>query len=102
MPAERPLFIPLKREYFAAFERGEKTEEFRLLGPRWNEKTVWTGRAVVLSFGYGKARRLRGVVSSMRIECDTAKVPGFRECYGAQAYGPVMCIGIEIEHGGRA
>lgn len=102
MPEERPLFIPLKREHFDAFEAGTKREEYRLLGPRWNERTARIGRAVVLSCGYGKARRLRGIVRSVRIEHDTAKLPGFRECYGARPYGPALCIGIELEQGGRA
>ena len=31
----KPLFIPLKAEFFNAFERGEKTAEYRVYGPRW-------------------------------------------------------------------
>lgn len=34
----KPLFIPIKREFFEAFERGDKTHEYRLYGPRWNER----------------------------------------------------------------
>lgn len=60
-PEELPaLFIPLKTEYFEAFESGLKTDELRLYGPRWNELTCVPGRAVVLSKGYGKKSRLRG------------------------------------------
>ena len=93
----KPLFIPLKAEYFEAFERGEKKEEYRIYGPRWNEKTCAIGRAVVLSYGYGKKRRLRGVVVSFRIEYDTYKLPGWAGCYGLNDYGPAACIGIKVE-----
>jgi hypothetical protein len=30
----KPLFIPLKAEFFEAFERGEKDTEYRVYGPR--------------------------------------------------------------------
>ena len=45
------LFIPLKTAYFEAFRAGTKTVEFRLYGPRWNERTCPVGRSVVLSKG---------------------------------------------------
>lgn len=63
---EKPLFIPLKREWFLAFERGEKAEEFRPDVPRWSERVARIGRPVVLSFGYGKQRRLTGVITGHR------------------------------------
>lgn len=58
----KPLFIPLKSEFYEAFERGDKHSELRLYGPRWNEKTCPAGRPVILSKGYGKQNRLQGVV----------------------------------------
>lgn len=57
---EPPLFIPLKAEFFEAFQAGTKTEELRRYGPRWNERTCRVGRAVVLSRGYGRQARLQG------------------------------------------
>lgn len=39
----KSLFVPLKKEYYEAFECGEKTVEYRAYGPRWNEKTCWVG-----------------------------------------------------------
>lgn len=63
MGNEKPLFIPLCREWFERFERGEKTTEYRVYGPRWNERTCRIGRPVVLSMGYGKARRLHGKIT---------------------------------------
>jgi hypothetical protein len=58
----KPLFIPLKSEFFYRFKSGDKKSELRLYGPRWNEKTCAVGRSVVLSKGYGKGERLTGVV----------------------------------------
>jgi len=58
----KPLFVPLKTEYFEAFASGKKTEELRAYGPRWNEKTCMAGRDVVLSKGYGKQSRMTGRV----------------------------------------
>lgn len=63
----KPLFIPLKKEYFYAFKDGSKTKERRLYGKRWNFKTCPLGRDVVLSKGYGKYERLCGyVVGTMK------------------------------------
>lgn len=56
----KPLFIPLKTEYYEAFKSGDKTEELRAYGARWNENTCQIGREVVISKGYGKANRMKG------------------------------------------
>ena len=52
----KPLFIPLKRIYFEAFARREKSVEVRRYGPRWNERVCSPGRKVILSCGYSGAR----------------------------------------------
>lgn len=64
---EKPLFVPLKAEYYEAFEDGSKTVEYRRYGRGWNERTCRVGKAVVLSYGYGKARRLNGIVTGFKI-----------------------------------
>ncbi len=93
-----PLFVPLKRAFFEAFERGEKREEFRIYGPRWNEITCAIGRPVVLSLGYGKARRLRGRVVSFKRDRHPILIPGWLECYGQKPGAEVAaCIGIQID-----
>lgn len=56
----KPLFIPLKTEYFVAFADGSKRDELRRYGRRWNEKTCKVGRDVILSKGYGKKNRMPG------------------------------------------
>ena len=62
----RPLFIPLNTEYFEQFENGIKTVEYRRYGNRWNLRKCFPGRPVILSCGYGKQRRLSGVVKSFK------------------------------------
>jgi hypothetical protein len=62
----KPLFVPLKTEYYDAFASGSKREELRRYGPRWNERTCAVGREVVLSKGYGKQHRITGRVSRFK------------------------------------
>ena len=58
----KPLFIPLKTEHWNNFVYGTKDTEYRLEGPRWNSKTCYEGRPVILSKGYGKKHRIRGTI----------------------------------------
>ena len=57
-----PLFIALKTEFFESFRSGEKTEELRTYGPRWNERTCTPGRPATLSRGYGRHERIAATV----------------------------------------
>jgi len=63
----KPLFIPLNREYYEQFERGEKAFEMCKFGPRWNHGTCLAGRKATISLGYGKARRMSMVVTEVRV-----------------------------------
>lgn len=79
---EKPLFVPLKKEYFLAFKSGTKHSEFRKEGPRWNDRTCRVGREVILSNGYGKHNRLHGkIIATSTIEDCT--FPDFCRIYGA-------------------
>lgn len=60
---EKPLFIPLKTEWFRMFEDGTKDTEYRAYGPRWNENTCRVGRAVTVSHGYSGKRLGRHVAA---------------------------------------
>lgn len=98
--SEKPLFLPLKAKYFDAFARGEKTDELRKYGPRWNEQTCKPGRAVVLSRGYGKADRLRGVITGFKPQLGST----FGSTYKAailEVYGTldiwIACFSIEVQ-----
>lgn len=64
--SDKPLFIPLRKQWFDAFASGEKVEEYRPYGPRWNEKTLWIGRAAVIANGYSGPGRLNRVVAGLR------------------------------------
>jgi len=97
MGNERPLFIPLKREYFEAFLSGKKREEFRPYGPRWNERTCRIGRRVVLSLGYGKANRLSGTVVSFDLSGGQTQTPAWLACYGGKGYTTAACIGVQLD-----
>lgn len=92
---EKPLFIPLAAKWFEAFERGEKGEEYRINGPRWNAQTCRVGREVVLSYGYGKARRLTGRVSSFKLVSPDHH-PSIREVW-PDAGMTIAAIGITLD-----
>ena len=92
---EKALFIPLKREFFEAFKRGEKVFEYREYGARWNVETCRVGRAGTLAIGYGKAQRLHGVVASFKIDISPYKLPGWCACYGDSNKSAAV-IGIRL------
>ena len=88
--------MPLKEEHFEEFESGVKTTEYRLPGPRWNEKTCRIGRRVTLSCGYGKQRRLHGVITGFYYYKRPEDLPGFVACYGPGAT-EAACIVIQLD-----
>ena len=94
---ERPIFIPLRSEYYDAFADGSKTEELRLYGPRWNERTCAVGRAVTLSKGYGKKNRMIGQVVKFKKQHGTTFGSRYKEsirsCYGTLDIW-IACISI--------
>lgn len=91
---EKSLFIPLKAEHYDRFASGEKTEEFRKYGPRWNEKTCTPGRKVTLSRGYGKKDRLHGVITHSHRLLHPLP-PAFVQIFGPAT--PCLVIGIKLD-----
>ena len=89
---DKPLFIPLKREFYEAFKSGAKDTEYRRYGPRWNIKTCFMGRPVVLSLGYGKKNRMTGVVKAFALRYMDNK--DWLKCYGSP--GDAACIQIQV------
>jgi hypothetical protein len=59
----KPLFVPLRTEFFEQFKNRTKSTEYRLYGSRWNERHCSPGRRVTLSHGYGKHARLYGQIN---------------------------------------
>ena len=88
---DKPLFIPLKTEYYEAFCDGSKTEEYRRYGARWNENTCRIGRRGTLSKGYGKHARCSGVIIGFeKREMDSK---AWLDCYGEPGTAAVIQIG---------
>lgn len=56
------LFVPLAGPPFAAFYNGVKTVEVRQDAPRWSDKHVFPGRAVLLRRGYSTPDELARTV----------------------------------------
>lgn len=87
----KPLFVPLIKEWFDAFASGRKRVEYRLHGPRWNKRVCYDGRAVVLANGYGWPR-LFGRITH------TVIVPAHRVPKAAQAiFGNRELIRIHVD-----
>jgi len=94
---ERPLFIPLKTEYYEAFVSGEKIVEYRKYGPRWNAEVCKIGRKVIISKGYGKQNRKTGVISGFgRIQFKDAP-PTVSDVYPL-GEPDIAAIGIRLDH----
>lgn len=96
---DKPLFIPLKTEYYEDFLSGDKGIEFRRYGPRWNEQTCVRGRKLVLSKGYGKKNRVEGVVGGFWKKHIDDMDPALREVLLSlypEGLGFVACIGVKL------
>jgi hypothetical protein len=91
----RPLFIPLRKEWFSAFQAGTKTTEFRAYGPRWNEHTCRVGRPATLSLGYSGPRISRVVSSFKTLEWHLAPTEA-RAIYPDAAF--IAAIGLTEPH----
>lgn len=95
---ERPLFIPLRREWFDQFEDGRKDTEYRVHGPGWNERTCRVGRRVTLSCGYGKHRtRLTGTITQFEVLPAAQAHPAFREIYPTAPEAAAIRIRVDRE-----
>ncbi|MGC8520184.1 MAG: hypothetical protein ACP5P4_16965 [Steroidobacteraceae bacterium] len=73
--SDKPLFVPLKTQYFRAFEAGIKTIEYRRAGPLWNERRCWIGRPVTLSHGYSGSRLYTRIKSVQRVPASVLPDP---------------------------
>lgn len=95
----RPLFILLKREFWEAFRDGVKVgmEEFRPYGRRWNERTCFVGRRVILSLGYN-GPRLMGVIERFRVSLEPTRTEAWASCGYAQKHPGVPAACIRIPH----
>lgn len=95
MQAEPNLFIPLKKEWYRAFELGAKNTEFRAYGPRWNERTCRPGRKATLSCGYSGPRIERTVATFQKLPFSEAPAVA-RVIYPNAEF--IAAIGFECAH----
>lgn len=87
----RPMmFVPLRGVWFDAIACGEKTDEWRRVGPRFNFETCRPGREIILSRGYSGARlRVRILSVTGRMSNENPAASGI--------YGPdVPCIVLSL------
>lgn len=90
----KPIFIPLKSEYYQAFLDGSKRIEYRRAGVgQFTLAKCTPGRDVTLSKGYGRRDRIRGTVVRSWIEHHEHPAGAIAACYGHQ---PIDIIAIEI------
>ncbi len=97
--SDKPLFIPLRREYYDVFVSGQKTVEYRQYGPRWNERTCLVGRDVTISLGYGTAHRRSGVITGFEVlpmPSNAISSDQWRSIFGKNS-GTAACITIKLE-----
>ena len=89
--SQKPLWIPLKTEYFLAFESGEKKVEYRLYGSQWTERTITPGRPAVLGHGYS-GRRLTATVTKFETRIMDTQIYGKGKriaCIHLKVHGPI-------------
>jgi len=90
MSEVRPLFIPLARKWFDAFASGEKNQEWRRYGARWNERVCAMGRPVLLSLGYTRTRLPGRIIGFERVPAAGPAI----EIYGADAECALIHIAL--------
>lgn len=62
----KPFFLPLNGEYYLKFKDGSQDCEIRPDGHRaWNEKNIYPGRPIRLSYGYGKKDRMLRTIAAV-------------------------------------
>ena len=93
--SEKPLFIPLRGQFFDAFKAGTKTTEYRRRGRQWTAEHCQIGRRVILSRGYS-GERLHGTVAGFHYHLLPEHLPGWVECYG-HGSGDAACIMIRLD-----
>ena len=71
MRTKKTIHLVLKREFFEAIARGEKTSEYRAVGPYWVQRINPSVKEVVFQLGYGTSGkpppRMRFRVKEVRL-----------------------------------
>ncbi len=69
------LFVPLNKRWYDLFQEGKKLWEIRAVSPRFNHKTVYTGRTVELRRGYAVKGALWGKIIDVAEMRDIYNLP---------------------------
>jgi|GEM_PF-1294518 hypothetical protein len=69
------LFVPLNKRWYDLFQEGKKLWEIRAVSPRFNHKTVYTGRTVELRRGYAIKGALWGKIIDVAEMRDIYNLP---------------------------
>jgi hypothetical protein len=72
---EDRLFVPLNKQWYKLFVEGKKLWEIRAVSPRFNHKTVYTGRTVELRRGYAVKGALWGRITDVAEVRDIYHLP---------------------------
>ncbi|MGK7903867.1 MAG: hypothetical protein AB4352_21170 [Hormoscilla sp.] len=90
----KPIFIPLKSEYYQTFLNGSKRIEYRRAGVgQFTLAKCIPGREVTLSKGYSKRDRIKGTIVRSWIERHKHPTGAIAACYGTEQ---IDIIAIEI------
>jgi hypothetical protein len=73
--SEDRLFVPLNKKWYDLFKAGTKLWEIRAVSPRFNHKTVYTGRTVELRRGYAVKGALWGRITDVAEMRDIYHLP---------------------------
>ena len=94
----KPLFIPLKKEYFEQYKDGSKHYELRKPEKQFQLKYLWPGRAVTLSCGYSGDRlytKIAGAEIWHSGDLGKDDQKACLNCYGQ--HGEVVKINFDFE-----
>lgn len=91
----KPLFCPLRKEYYLQFKSGLKTTEYRAYGRGWNEKTCTIGRLINLSLGYNGERILARITKVSIVAIVDAPQVAI-DLYSHRAE-EIICIDISLD-----
>jgi hypothetical protein len=72
---EDRLFVPLNKQWYDLFKAEKKLWEIRGVSPRFNHKTVYTGRTVELRRGYAVKGALWGRITDVAEVRDIYHLP---------------------------
>lgn len=97
MNERRPLFVPLKAQWFDLFAMGTKSWEHRIARRQWNGDQVQVGRRVTLSRGYGKHARLHGVITSVKLRTFDELTEELRADIGASPSDSFISFKIQLD-----